>query len=167
VSTQESICESPSADEAAESRVRREAAGARTEKRPVPDRPSWAAVLVLSLFLTAPAVLVVFVGYSVSRDSHPTDEELIARFRSHEADFRALVPRSGNLVVPVSESGNNLVKSTKSYVYLSHDDPQPLLYNRSYGWRGPGLYRVTGDYRIEGQWFIHHDGAVAVAFAPY
>jgi hypothetical protein len=167
MSMQESICESPSPDEGAENRVKRASAAVCSAKRPVPDRPPWAAILVLSLFIIVPAVLVMFVGYSVARDSHPTDEELTARFLSHEADFQVLVPRSGNFVLPVSESGNHLVKSTKSYVYLGQDDPQPLLYNGSHGWRGPGMYWVTGDSRIKGQWFIHHEGTVVVAFAPY
>jgi hypothetical protein len=179
---QESICEAPKPYEAAVTRLRR-------------ARP---AVLMLSLLAAAPAILVVLAGYSVSRVSHPTDEELIARFLSHQADFQALVtllesdrrgaaaatnyevvlarigarsfryfPESGNVVLPVAESAEHLGNSTKSYVYLSRDDPQPLLYHRSYGWRGPGVYLISGDRRITGQWFIRHDQTVVVAFAPY
>jgi hypothetical protein len=161
--------------------------------------------------------LVLLTAYAVARGSHPTDEELTARFLSHESDFQALVrmldsdrnrltlkaepfdlpdlvaagesavriqnyeallakidarnfryfPRSGNIVLPVSQSGENLPKSAKSYMYLSRDEPQPVLDHRSYGWREPGMYFVTGDHRIKGQWFIHHDGTLVVAFAPY
>lgn len=197
---QESICEPPRPYEAAVTRIRR--------------APS--AVLMLSLLVAAPAILVVLAGYSVFRVSPPTDEELTARFLSHQADFQALVtlleserrrlplgpgpfdladagastaragkyeallarigarsvryfPESGNVVLPVAESAGHLGKSTKSYLYLSHDDPQPqpLLYHRSYGWRGPGVYLISGDRRITGQWFIRHDRTVVVAFAPY
>jgi hypothetical protein len=93
-------------------------------------------------------------------------------------DYRALLkmidaenfryfPRSGNLILPVSGSDENPAESRKSYLYLNHAEPQPLLDRRSYGWRGPGLYLVTGDQPIGERWFIHHDTTVAVAFAPY
>ena len=198
VCMQGSICEARSPYEAAVRSARR-------------------AVFMLSLLSAAPAVLVVLAGYSVSWGSHPTDEELTARFLSHPLEFETLrqmldsdrgrlppgagpfdlaalvapgtsaarignyetvlarigarnfryFPQSGNVVLPVSESGGSLAKSTKSYLYSSRDDPQPFLYHRSYGWRGPGAYWVSGDYRIKGQWFIRHDGTVVVAFAPY
>jgi hypothetical protein len=172
---------------------------------------------MLSLLVAAPAILVVLAGYSLSLGSHPTDEELTARFLSHQVDFDTLAkmldsdrgrlplgsepfnlaafvaagastarisnyeavlarigarnfryfPQSGNVVLLVSESAGHLAKSTKSYLYLSRDDPQALVYHRSYGWRGPGVYFVSGDYRIKGRWFIRHDGNVVVAFAPY
>jgi hypothetical protein len=76
-------------------------------------------------------------------------------------------PRSGNLIVPVSGSDESLAESRKSYLYLSHDEPQPVLNHRGYGWRGPGPYLMTADRPIKGRWFIHHDMTVAVAFAPY
>lgn len=62
--------------------------------------------------------------------------------------------------------------STRSDLHLSRADPQPVLYHRSYGWRGPGVYFVSGDYRIKEQGFIRHEGTVAegtvvVAFSPY
>ena len=81
-------------------------------------------------------------------------------------DFRYF-PQSGNVVLPVSQLGGTPASSTKSYLYLSRDDPQPLLHHRIYGWRGPGMYFESGDYRIEGRWFIHHERTVSVAFAPY
>jgi hypothetical protein len=198
---QESICEPPRPYEAAVTRLRR----------------AWPAILMLSLLAAAPAILVVLAGYSVSRVGPPTDEELTARFWSHQADFQALVtllesdrrrlplgpksfdladlvaagastaaatnyeavlarigagsfryfPGSGNVVLPVAESAEHFGNSTKSYLYSSHDNPQPLLYHRSYGWRGPGVYLISGDRRITRQWFIRHDGTVVVAFAPY
>jgi hypothetical protein len=76
-------------------------------------------------------------------------------------------PGSGNLIVPISGSDESLTESRKSYLYLRHDEPQPVLDHRSYGWRGPGPYLITGDQPIKGRWFIHHDMTVAVAFAPY
>jgi hypothetical protein len=198
VSMRGSICESCGPEEAAVRSARR-------------------AVFMLCLLLAAPAVLVVLAGYSICRGSHPTDEELTARFLSHPLDFETLrqmldsdrgrlphgagpfdltdlvaagastarighyeavlarigarnfrySPLSGNVVLPISTSGDNFANSTKSYLYSSRDEPQPLLYHRSYGWRGPGAYWVTGDHRIEGRWFIRHDGTVVVAFAPY
>jgi hypothetical protein len=179
--------------------------------------PYEAAVFVLSVWMIVPIVLVVLAGYSVSADNHPTDDELVARFLSHEADFQVLVKmldtdrrrlplrpepfdladlvaagvgaarrgdyesllakidlgsfryfaQSGNVALPVSESGGRLPRSIKSYLYLSSDDPQRLLHHRSYAWHGPGVYPVTGDYRIKGRWFIHREGIVVVAFAPH
>jgi hypothetical protein len=184
-------------------------------RRPVANRSSWTQLLVLSLFVAVPAAIVALSGYSAARGNHPTDEELTARFLSHEADFQALIqmldsdrrrllladgpfdlgdfeaagaartgdykvllakidainlryfPRSGNVVLPVAQSGEHFADTKKSYLYLSREQPQPLLDHSSYAWRGPGIYFVTGDRRIKGQWFIHHDGTVVVAFAPY
>jgi hypothetical protein len=171
--------------------------------------------LVLSLVVAVPAAITALSGYSAGQGSRPTDEELTARFLSHEADFQALVqmldservrlpladgpfdladlvaagtankgdyqvllakidatnlrysPRSGNVVLPVAQSGEDFADTKKSYLYLSREHPQPLLHHPSYTWRGPGIYFVTGEHRIKGQWFIHHDGTVVVAFAPY
>jgi hypothetical protein len=69
--------------------------------------------------------------------------------------------------LPVSQSGEHFADTKKSYLYSSREQPQPLLDSPSYPWRGPGIYFVTGDHRIKGQWFIHHDGTVVVALAPY
>jgi hypothetical protein len=182
------------------------------------DRSSWGDVLLLSLFVAVPAALVLLAGYAAAARSHPTDEELTARFLAHESNFQALAqildsdrgrllslgvesfefadfapagagsahiadykgllarigatdfryfPRSGNLILSVSRSGDNFAETRKSYLYLSHEEPQPLLHQHSYSWRGPGIYFVTGDHRIKGRWFIHHDGTVVVALAPY
>jgi hypothetical protein len=77
-------------------------------------------------------------------------------------------PRSGNLFLPALRSSDNFTQTKKSYLYLNREAPQPLLHHQGYSsWRGPGIYFVTGDHRIEGRWFIHHDGIVVVAFAPY
>jgi hypothetical protein len=103
---------------------------------------------------------------------------LVAAGTVHKDDYQVLLakidatnmryfPRSGNVVLPVAQSGANFADTKKSYLYLSREQPQPLLDHPSYAWRGPGIYSVTGDHRIEGQWFIHHDGTVVVAFAPY
>jgi hypothetical protein len=174
-------------------------------------------VLVLSLFVAMPLVLVLLAGLAAARGSHPTDEELTARFLSHESDFEALThmldsdggrlppgtvsadladvvhagagrarmgdyevllarigatdfryfPRSGNLIVPVSRPGAQFAVIRKSYSYLSREEQQPLLHHRGYASRGPVVYWVTGDHRIKGRWFIHHDGTVVGAFAPY
>ena len=172
---------------------------------------------MLSALLTVSAVLTLLASYAATRASQPTDEELTARFLSHQSDFLALTsmlasdcgrlppeaescepadlvptgaggarmsdyqallarigatnfryyPRSGILNLPVSRLGDNLTETRKSYLYLSRDEPQPLLRHQSYAWRGPGIYFVTGDHRIKGQWFIHHDGTVVIAFATY
>jgi hypothetical protein len=175
--------------------------------------------LLLSLVVAVPAALILLAGYGAAALSHPTDEEMIARFLLHESDFRALAqmlvsdrgrllslgaesiefadlepagarttqmddykvllakigatnfryfPRSGNLFLPVSSSGDHFAEIRKSYLYLNREEPQPLLHHQGYSsWRGPGIYFVTGDHRIEGRWFIHHDGTVVVTFAPY
>ena len=54
------------------------------------NRSSWTEVLVLILFAAVPAAIIALSCYSAARSSHPTDEELTARFLSHEADFQAL-----------------------------------------------------------------------------
>jgi hypothetical protein len=188
-----------------------------TTGKPVTNRASWSDVLVLSLFVVAPLVLVLLAGHTAARGSHPTDEELTARFLSHESDFEALAhvldsdrgrlppgtesadladfvhagadsarmgqykallarigatnfrywPRSGNLSVPVPKTGSNFAATRKSYAYLSREEQQPLLHHQTYASRGPGVSWVTGGYHIKGRWFIHHDGTVVVAFAPY
>jgi hypothetical protein len=188
---------------------------AHRSRQPLASRSSWTQVLAVSLLVAVPAAIVVLSGDSAARRSHPTDEELTAKFLSHEADFQALVqmldydrnklprtdapieladleaadaarkgdyrvllakidannlryfPRSGNVVLPVAQAGEYVADTKKSYVYLSREQPQPLLPHPSYARRGPGLYFVTGDGRIKGQWFIHHDGTVVFAFAPY
>jgi hypothetical protein len=182
-------------------------------------RSTRSAALVLILFIISLAVFVWLAARADALGSPPTDEELTARFLSHEADFTALVkmidsdrrvlplgtepfdladivaagagtariridnykillakidarnfrycPRHGNVVVPVSESRENSDKSTKSYLYLSRDEPPPLAFHQRSGGRGSGIYSATVDERIKGRWFIRHDRTVAVAIAPY
>jgi hypothetical protein len=104
--------------------------------------------------------------------------DLVAAGAGHKGDYKAILaridatnvryfPRSGNVVLSVAQSGEHFADAKKSYLYLSHDQPQALLRHPSYALRGPGIYFVTGDHRIKGQWFIHHDGTVVIAFAPY
>ncbi|MDB6100086.1 MAG: hypothetical protein JWO52_85 [Gammaproteobacteria bacterium] len=76
-------------------------------------------------------------------------------------------PRSGNLIVPVSKPGDPFAVTRKSYLYLSREEQQPLLHHQSYASRGPAVHWATGDHRIKGRWFIHHDETVVGAFAPY
>jgi hypothetical protein len=104
--------------------------------------------------------------------------DLVAAGASNEGDYKVLLakidatnvryfPRSGNVVLPVAQPREHFTDIKKSYRYLSREQPQPFLPHPSYAWRGPGIYFVTGDHRIKGQWFIHHDGTVVIAFAPY
>jgi len=50
-----------------------------------------AAICVSASLVLVPLALVVLAGYSASRASSPTDQELTARFVAHESDFRALL----------------------------------------------------------------------------
>jgi hypothetical protein len=149
--------------------------------------------------------------------NRPSDEELIAAFLSHEADFQKLTqmleadhrrlplggdaveltdlatagasvtrissyesllrkidvknlryfPLSGNIILSVSETSDGRPGCSKSYRYLPRDEPQRLVAHRGYGWRGPGIYLLTGDRRIKGQWFVHHDTTLGIGFSPY
>jgi hypothetical protein len=125
-----------------------------------------AAVLVAALLAT-PALVVLLAANAAAQLSHPTDEELIARFLSHESSFDALTTGSGNVVIPVGEPGESPAAATKFYVYLREGQPEPLENRHRGGWRGPGVYVVTGDRHIKGHWYIHHNRTVVVAFAPY
>ena len=96
----------------------------------------------------------------------------------HWADYKALLarigltnfryfPRSGNLILPASMSPDNSAEIRRSYLYLVNNDPEPLLRYASDSWRGPGIHFTTGDRRIKGNWFIHHEGTLVVAFSPF
>lgn len=190
---------------------------ARSVGQPAANRSSSGDIFVWSLFITVAAALVLLASYTSARGSHPSDEELVARFLSHESDFQALAtmvdsdcgrlplesesceladlklagadgparagnyklllkrigatdfryyPRSGNLILPVSKS-ETFAETKKFYMHRSHEEPQPLIHHQSYPWRGPGMYFVTGDQRVKGQWFINHEGPVIVAFTAY
>jgi hypothetical protein len=219
MSTRESIGESPCRSRRFTPSSRaREVGAASTVDEVGANRFPWADVLLLSLLVAVPVALTLFAGYAATTRSHPTDDELIVRFFSHESDFQSLVqilesdrgrplsrgaesyeftdfvptgagaahladykvllarigstnfryfPRSGNLILPASRSPDNFAETKKSYLYLSRGEPQQLWRHQSDSWRGPGVYFVTGDQRIKGRWFIHHDGTLVVAFSPY
>jgi hypothetical protein len=190
----------------------------------VPTRPSstrGAEILNRTFLLIRVGGILTIVlssGYAETARSHPTDDELTARFFAHESEFESLVqlldsdrgrllslgaesyeftdfvptgagtahfadyeallakigsanfryfPRSGNLTLPASRSPDAFAEAKKSYLYLSREEPQPLRRHQSDSWRGPGVYFITGDRRIRGRWFIHHDGTLVVAFSPY
>ena len=82
------------------------------------------------------------------------------------ADLR-FFPASGKLVLLPATTRTNAVRSSKSYVYLMSGYPQPVSGQHGHYWRGPGMYFVTGDRRIQGPWFIHYDTMLALAVSPY
>jgi hypothetical protein len=47
---------------------------------------------MLSLFVAVPAAIVALSGYSTARGGNPSDDDLTARFLSHQADFEMLPP---------------------------------------------------------------------------
>ena len=199
------------------SAIKREVTVREPARHRTPDRLSWTAAFVLSVLLIVPVALVVLVAHTANRISDPSDEELIATFLSHEADFQELaqmldsergrlslageaveltdlgtagasatrivnyenllrkidvknfryLPRSGDIILPVSETSDSRPGCSKSYRYLPRDEPQRLVYHRGYGWRGPGIYILTGDRRIKGHWFVHHDTTLGIGFSPY
>src|SRR3982074_1644586 len=105
--------------------------------------PSYGLATVLVAGLVAiPALFVLLAANAAAQLSHPTDEELIARFLSHEATFAALTTRSGNVVIPVGARGETPAAATRFYVYLREGQPKPLENRPSGSWRGPGVYVV-------------------------
>ena len=81
------------------------------------------------------------------------------------ADLRYF-PDSGKLIL-LPDRQANPQRPSKSYLYLPHAQPQPMVRHHGYHWRGPGAYVVTGDRPLKGSWFIHHDTMIQVAFSPY
>lgn len=81
------------------------------------------------------------------------------------ADFRYF-PDSGKLML-VPDGQDNPRQPSKFYLYLPHGQPQPLLQDAGYDWHGPGIYFVTGDRRLQGSWFIHHDMTVQIIGLSY
>jgi hypothetical protein len=63
---------------------------AHRSRRPLANRSSWTPVLVLSLLVAVPALIMALSGYSAARGSNPSDDDLTARFLSHQVDFEAL-----------------------------------------------------------------------------
>jgi hypothetical protein len=197
--------------------IKHEATVHQPESERTLHRSSWTAAFVLSALLSVPLALVVLAARTDDRMSHPSDQELIESFLSHETDFHELTrmldsdhealslagpvveltnlrtvavnaaridhyesllsemgvknfryfPRSGTLILPVSEQSDSLPSHSKSYRYLPRDEPQRVVFHRGYGWRGPGVYVLTGDTCIKGQWFIHHDTTLGIGFSPY
>jgi hypothetical protein len=101
-------------------------------------------------------------GASATRIGHY--ESLLKRIDVKSVRY---FPRSGNIILAVSERGDSRPGCSTSYRYLPRDEPQRLVHLRGYGWRGPGLLVLTGDRRIKGQWFIHHDTTLRIGFSPY
>jgi len=131
-------------------------------------RSFWQAQVLVVILLAAPALFVLLAADAATHLSHPTDDELITRFYSHESSFNALTTRPGNVVVPVCEAGDCPAGATDFYLYLGDGEAEPLhARHSSGGWRGPGVYLVTGDRHIKGRWYIHHSQTMVVAFAPY
>jgi len=98
--------------------------------------------------------------------------------RARMGDYEALLtrigatnfryfPASGNLIVLVSNPGDPRATTRESYLYLGREEPQPLLHPRAYASHGPAVYFAPADHRIKGRWFVHRDGPVVGAFAPY
>jgi hypothetical protein len=82
------------------------------------------------------------------------------------ADLRYF-PGSGRLILLPIAAQTNIHGSSKSYAYIVGGQPQPVVAHHGYNWRGPGVYFVTGDRRVKGFWFIHHDTMITLAFSPY
>jgi hypothetical protein len=113
---------------------------------------------------TESADLADFVQAGVGRARTADYEGLLAKIGART--FRYF-PRSGNFIVPVPKPGDPFAVTRKSYSYLNREGQQPLVRYHGYGPRGPAVYWATGDHRIKGRWFIHHDATVVGAFAPY
>jgi hypothetical protein len=206
-----------SAYEMSASAIMRDVTLLQPERQRAPDRSSWTAAFVLGALLIVPVALVLLAAHTAHRLSHPSEEELMATFLSHEGDFLELAqmldsdhkrlslageavelsdlgtagasatrighyesllgsidvksfryfPRSGNIILAVAERSDRRPGCSMSYRYLPRNEPQRLVYHRGYRWRGPGIYVLTGDRRIKGQWFIHHDTTLGVGVSPY
>ena len=63
---------------------------AQRSRRLLANRSSWTEVLALSLFIAVPAAIIALSGYSTARGGNPADDDLTARFLSHQADFETL-----------------------------------------------------------------------------
>jgi hypothetical protein len=66
-----------------------EVAAVRKSRDPVAHRSLRSDIWVLILMVAVPVVIVTLSGYLTSNP--PTDEEITARFLSHEADFQMLI----------------------------------------------------------------------------
>jgi hypothetical protein len=75
-------------------------------------------------------------------------------------------PDSGKLIL-VPGGQENPQRPSKSYLYLPHGQPRPLVQHHGYDWHGPGVYILSGDRPLKGFWFIHQDMTIKVAISPY
>jgi len=64
---------------------------AHRSRRPLANCSPWSDVLLLSLLVVVPAAIIALSGYSAARSGNPSDDDLTARFLSHQADFEALL----------------------------------------------------------------------------
>jgi hypothetical protein len=76
-------------------------------------------------------------------------------------------PSSGRLILLPDGAHRTGKGSSKSYVYLPDGLPEPLVKHHGYYLRGPGVSFLTGDRRIKGDWYIHYDTMITLAFSPY
>ena len=81
------------------------------------------------------------------------------------ADFRYY--RSSGKLILVPEGQQDPKLPSKSYLYVPHPQPDPLVHYHGYTWREPGMYILTRDDRLRGPWLIHHDVVIGLAFSPY
>jgi hypothetical protein len=82
------------------------------------------------------------------------------------ADFRYF-RGTGKVILLLKPGAKGARGSSKSYLYLPHGEPQPVVRHSSYYWRGPGLTFLTENRRIKGDWFVHYDVAISLGFSPY
>jgi hypothetical protein len=82
------------------------------------------------------------------------------------ADLRYF-PNSGKLILLPIAAHRTAKGSSKSYEYLPEGRPDRFVQRHGYYWRGPGVYFLTDDRRIKGDWYIHHDMMITVSFSPY
>jgi hypothetical protein len=81
------------------------------------------------------------------------------------ADLRYF-PDSRKLIL-IPDGQDNPDRQSKFYLYLPHGQAQPLVSYHGSDWRMPGMYLRTGDRRLKGNWFIHHEMTLEVAVPPY
>jgi hypothetical protein len=82
------------------------------------------------------------------------------------ADLRYF-PGSGKLILLPAAGQTNIEGSSRSYVYMMSGRPQSVVVHHGHYWRAPGVHFVTGDRRVKGPWFIHHDTMIVLGFSPY
>jgi hypothetical protein len=95
------------------------------------------------------------------------------RFRMYRGLLRRIsvvdlryFPDSGKLIL-IPDGQDSLNRQSKFYLYLPQGQPQPLVSYHGSDWRMPGMYIRTGDRRLKGNWFVHHEMTLEEAVAPY